>query len=145
MILQRANGTLVQVSSQHATPILQPLLNSGKVLVSGGSGLSAPLASSELYDPSTGQWDTTGSMATTREYHTATLFSSGKVLVTGGPGSSGSVTSSELYDPSTGQWNSTASMETARFSHTATLLNSGKVLVTGGQGSSGASSEIYYP
>ncbi|CAF4490280.1 unnamed protein product, partial [Didymodactylos carnosus] len=83
-------------------------------------------SSSNLCD----QWDTTGSMATARAYHTATLLNSGKVLVTGGDGSSGYLASSEIYDPSTDQWNTTASMAPTRAYPTATLLNSGKVLVT---------------
>ncbi|CAF1302413.1 unnamed protein product [Didymodactylos carnosus] len=73
------------------------LLNSGQALGTGGYGSSVYLASSEIYDPSMGQWNTTASMATTRAYHTATLLNSGKVLVTGGQASSGYVASSEIY------------------------------------------------
>ncbi|CAF4959707.1 unnamed protein product, partial [Rotaria magnacalcarata] len=42
------------------------------------------LDSSEIYDPSTGQWDRSAKLATTRSYHTATMLTSGKVIVTGG-------------------------------------------------------------
>ncbi|CAF0879182.1 unnamed protein product [Didymodactylos carnosus] len=91
--------------------------------------------------------NTTASMATAREQHTAMLPNSSKVLVTGGYRPSAYLTSCEIYDPSSGQWNTTASMATARQEHTATLLNSSKILVTGGEESSGqlASFEIYYP
>ncbi|CAF4791281.1 unnamed protein product, partial [Rotaria magnacalcarata] len=34
------------------------LLKSGKVLVTGGSDVGNYLTSSEIYDPSTDQWDT---------------------------------------------------------------------------------------
>ncbi|CAF1102077.1 unnamed protein product [Didymodactylos carnosus] len=131
------------------------LLNSGKVLITGGSGSSGALASSEIYDSSTGQWNTTASMARARDTHAAILLNSGKVLINGGFGSHSELASSEIFDPSTGQWNYTASMITARGTPTATLLNS--VPVTGGFQSSFASyggsesvyilanSEIYDP
>ncbi len=60
------------------------LLPNGKVLVAGGFGSSGPLASAELYDPATGPWSPTGSLATARYVHTATLLPNGKVLVAGG-------------------------------------------------------------
>ncbi|CAF1589633.1 unnamed protein product [Didymodactylos carnosus] len=75
------------------------LLNSGKVLANGGYGPSGYLVSCEIYDPSSGKWNTTGSMAMARDYHTATLLSSGKVLVTGGGGSSRQFASCEIYYP----------------------------------------------
>ncbi|HZH78742.1 MAG TPA: Ig-like domain-containing protein, partial [Archangium sp.] len=90
----------------------------------------------------------TGSLATARAWHTATLLPSGKVLVVGGPGpGSASLASVEVYEPATGAWSGspTANMATARARHTATLLPSGQVLVAGGwaptEGSS-ASAEV---
>ncbi|MFH0901202.1 MAG: kelch repeat-containing protein, partial [Pseudomonadota bacterium] len=119
------------------------LLSSGKVLVAGGhyylsSAGSYYLTSAEQYDPSTNSWSSAGSMATAREYHTATLLPSGRVLVAGGRYSSSSagsyvyLASAELYDPSTNSWSPAGSMGAERFWHTATLLSSGKVLVAGG-------------
>lgn len=123
------------------------LLSNGKVLVTGGctaSDCSTNTAVSELYDPKSNSWSTTGSLNTARAYHTAVLLKTGKVLVIGG---SGSLTSCELYDPSTGTWSTTTSTNTGRYLNTTTLLSDGKVLVTGG--ASGkypiSSSEIYDP
>ena len=116
------------------------LLNNGKVLVVGGSGISGVLQDAELYDPATGTWTPTSSPNTARWGHTATLLPNGKVLVAGGTDGSSSLSSTELYDPATGTWTVTGSLNTARFGQTATLLQNGKVLVAGGFNS--ASSDL---
>jgi hypothetical protein len=46
------------------------VLTNGKVLVTGGYNSGGYLNSSELYDPSTGVWATTGSMTYARDFHT---------------------------------------------------------------------------
>ena len=128
------------------------LLPSGKILVVGGMDDSSRarlrLSSAELYDPATGTWSATGSLANARYAHTATLLPNGKLLVVGGIGdNSGTPSSAELYDPATGTWSATGSLANARRSHPATLLPSGKVLVAGGYGNRGIfpSAELYDP
>src|SRR5262249_42298783 len=116
----------------------------GQVLVTGGQNSFGYLSSAELYDPVTGMWTTTGSMASTHSTHTATLLTNGQVLVVGGSPSS----NAELYDPATATWRITGSMQTLRSEQTATLLPNGKVLVAGGIGALGdivASAALYDP
>jgi hypothetical protein len=132
------------------------LLADGRVLVAGGyDGNDAALASAELYDPKTGRFTATGSLAIPRGLHTATLLADGRVLIAGGgpaswlsspPGPY--LASAELYDPKTGTFSPTGSMTTTREDQTATLLADGRVLIAGGndyRNQTTNSAEIYDP
>jgi CSLREA domain-containing protein len=127
------------------------LLATGKALITGGqTGTGVPLASAELYDPATGVFAATGTMATARRAgHVAVLLPTGKVLVAGGLDASGQATASaELYDPATGSFAATGSLGSARFGlFAAVLLPNGKVLIAGGFGAGGplTSAELYDP
>jgi N-acetylneuraminic acid mutarotase len=141
-----ATGSLA-VARDHHTATLLP---SGKVLLVGGEatfgGFGGFLsASAEVYDPATGTWISTGSLAVARGGCTATLLPSGDVLVAGGGGYSGELATAEIYNSSTGTWSPTGSLTTARAGHTATLLSSGDVLAAGGgyNGSYLVSAEVY--
>jgi hypothetical protein len=146
-----ASASLFSARSNHTATRLM----NGKVLIVGGlvnNGLTASTASAELYDPGTGTMTATGSLNTSRGYHTATLLLNGMVLVAGGEtigGGGATVLSSvELYDPATGTFTSTGSLNTSRSFHTATLLANGMVLIAAGyNNNSGASTsaELYNP
>src|SRR5579872_301653 len=125
------------------------LLSNGTVLVTGGCttySCSADTAVSEIYNPATNSWSTTGSLNTARFYHTAVLLQTGKVLVIDGT-TGAATTSCELYDPSKGTWSNAASTNAARYHHASTLLPDGKVLLTGGTTSRYpiGSAELYDP
>ena len=153
-----ATETWTQVGSLNGRRLLHTatLLPNGKVLVAGGAGsiqgsVFNPVNTAELYDPVTGAWTLTGSMAVPRYQHSATLLPSGKVLVAGGYDNTNALVSAELYDPATGTWSNASPMNLlnqGRFSHTVVLLPSGKVLVAGGADSdlnTLATAELYDP
>jgi hypothetical protein len=140
------------------------LLSDGRVLIAGGgesgtkpaptptpTALSSlpvgvvyePAASAELYDPKSGAFSATGSMAYWRSGCSAVQLPGGPVLVLGG-----GVASAELYDPAMGKFTLTGSMGVSRGGQTATLLTDGRVLVAGGMSSVGSeldSAELYDP
>ena len=143
--------TVVRMEGPSAAP-----LASGKVLVTGGIGLTAPyglftaISSAETYDPATGTFTTTGSMTIPRNLQTSTLLANGKVLVAGGntvdaghPAPVATATA-ELYDPVAGTFAATGSMSGTRSWHVAILLLNGKVLVLGNSMRS-TSAEVYDP
>jgi hypothetical protein len=126
------------------------LLRDGRVLVVGGADMMDGidnLATAELYNPLTGKFTRTGSMAQGRANHTATLLADGRVLIAGGYGGGTlPLASAEIYDPTTGKFTTTGPMTVARMNHTATLLAGGSVLITGGVDSNSnvlSSAEIY--
>jgi hypothetical protein len=99
-----ASGTWTATGSMHNARVTHTatLLDPGEVLVAGGfknttTRGSVFLHSAELYDPASGTWTATGSMATARGEHTATLLDNGKVLVAGGFDGNNILSSAELF------------------------------------------------
>ena len=146
-------GLLQVARTQHTATLLcdlaaLPCINP-KVLVVGGNSAAGPVGSAEVYDPTAASFTLTGSLATARYSHTATLLLSGKVLIAGGTDAGSSpLASAELFDPATGTFSASATpMANARSSHTATLLADGRVLIAGGYGAGGAlnSAELFDP
>lgn len=121
------------------------LLPNGKVLIAGGlagrsfEGGPGIVASTEIFDPATGQFSAGPSMSTPRTGHAAVLLSNNKVLIAGGADTDERMlASAEIYDPVTNRFTPTGSMRTARVARPAVRLLDGRVLVCGGGNSLGA-------
>jgi hypothetical protein len=111
------------------------VLTNGKVLVAGGLGAqaSANLASSEIFDPSTGLWTSAGNMTMPRVNFAMVALPGNKVLAMGGSSNGPFVNTSEIYDAGTNTWTSTTStMSEPKYFPTPLLLSNGKVVVAGG-------------
>jgi len=85
-------------------------LGNGQVLITGGATVHSaaqqltvitsvtPVASAELFNPTTVTFTDASNMTTARSWHTATLLGDGSVLVTGGVSGGGNVlASAEIY------------------------------------------------
>jgi Kelch motif/Galactose oxidase, central domain len=148
-------GSVAEIASMHIARASHSatLLPDGKVLIAGGfsgsGGESEPYRTTELYDPSSGTFESAASMTIGRSGHTAALLKDGKVLIVGGwTGRYDIRQSAELYDPATNTFIRTGDMAVERAGSTATLLRDGRVLIAGGEDREEnklASAEIFDP
>jgi hypothetical protein len=132
------------------------LLPNGKVLIAGGfatcsmfgypNEVCVGINRAELYDPVTGSFAATGSMAMTNP-RGGILLPDGRVLFAGDDVSD-SLVHVELYDPSTGTFTTVGSLRTLGVVSSVTLLNDGRVLFAGRVSSSAPvpiGAELYDP
>lgn len=149
------NGAVSEIAAMHIARASHSstLLPNGKVLIAGGfagsGGEYSPYRTAELYDPSSGTFQSVGEMSIGRSGHTATLLKNGKVLIVGGwTGRYDLRGSAEIYDPVANTFTPTGNLVIERAGNTATLLADGRVLIVGGedrQENKIASVEIYDP
>ena len=133
-------GNMTAARSGHSAT----LLANGQVLIAGGTQElfccgrnqpGPPLASSEIYDPTTGTFAATANLLIARQNHTAVLLPTGSVLLAGGfgGGDAGALKHAELFDPTTATFSSTGALQMGRSAQTMTALGvSGQVLAVGG-------------
>lgn len=115
----------------------ETLLPDGRVFIAGGGDATStasemPIASCEIYDPSTGTFSLVGDMTTPRLAHTSTLLDDGTVLITGG--SNGLSTRyptdlAEIFDPSDNSFTAVGPMNFHHLAQAATKMRDGRVLI----------------
>ncbi|HEY2106693.1 MAG TPA: kelch repeat-containing protein, partial [Candidatus Binataceae bacterium] len=128
-----ATGSMSTPREQFALAIFPSGPLAGQVLVTGGSDvLGNFLSSAELYNPATGKFTDTASMAEARFLHTATVLNSGpnsgSVLIAGGSGDQ----TAELYNPATQTFKPAGDMTQIVFQPIAATLASDQILLAGG-------------
>ena len=119
-------------------------LKDGKVLVFGNHDEGD--AVTQIFDPATRQFTSTGPMVTPRIFGAAVaVLPDGHVLVAGGypSGEDAATSSAELFDPDTLTYSPTGSMMTSRASSSLAVLPDGRVFMSPGE--SRTTAEVYDP
>lgn len=117
-------GSLASDRSSHSATALA----NGRALIAGGSDGAGALATTEIFDVTTGTFAMGPTMSKARSSHSAVRLPSGKVLVAAG---SSGASSAEIYDPAAGTFAAPITMLPGMNVSASTLLKSGKVLLVG--------------
>jgi hypothetical protein len=126
-----SSGTFSSLGVTHLSDATQIIpLNDGRAFVVGSSG-------TDLYDPSTRRFTSTGKMTVPRSKFGGALLPDGRVLIAGGQagGAWGTrVKSTQIYDPRTGRFLRGPELNENRFklSKAIVSLKDGRVLIAGG-------------
>ena len=127
--------------TQNAGLFQMVLLPNGNVLAAGGlnsiddTSYIEASTFAEIYDPSTGVWQDTGSLGTARYQFQMVLLPNGNVLAAGGVGNgklNATLASAEVYNYKSATWTPTGSLATTRRDFQMVVLPSGNVLAAGG-------------
>ena len=137
-----SNGTWTATGNMliPRTQFTSVILPNGKVMAIGGitSDENYEWASCEIYDPATGQWTYTDSLANATYTDGAVVLNNGKVLIADGD-------SSFVYDPATGHWGAGVAMAAPHGVGPAlVLLQNGNVLAVGGTDNN-TCADVYNP
>ena len=121
------------------------LLGTGKVLVLGGDTNVDSSSPTDLYDPATGTWSTTGATADIRVQQAGVLLSDGRVLVSGGNPDERGRNRRDLRPRRRDLDSDRRHGRVAGLVHDDTPAMTARVLVTGGFTTDGSSAELYDP
>lgn len=151
----RAGATM---SEAHYSSAMIKLADGNVLMATGGKTVEGSCCGvedhggSEIYNPNTDSWSSTGQLSTPRRSSSVSILCDGRVLVSGGfEGSdfdSPVTASAEIYDPKLGSWREVGPMLQARTRHSSTLLNDCTILLAGGGSNSGGtlnSAVLYDP
>ncbi|MCA8957626.1 MAG: hypothetical protein KDC87_16240 [Planctomycetes bacterium] len=143
------------IADKLLAPALTTLPN-GRVLLSGGAKVNfifgiptsvTTVSNCQLFDPTNGNWSSTGAMRQHRGVHSLNtiLLTDGRVLVTGGVevnipllpppttlAGAKATAKAEFYNASSGTWTALPDLPTASTGHGAQQMPNGSVLLTGG-------------
>ena len=162
--LESSSSDDLAAASAHrfAAQNLKPAIPAaGDVLIAGGADASnRSAASAEFFDPPSGKFLATGTMASSRAGISAAPLSPTQALFAGGFSGVATIKnfslnldgkilrSAESFDEVTGAFSLAGPMATPRMGYTATELNNGKVLIAGGLDDRGNvldTAELYDP
>jgi hypothetical protein len=131
--------TQATMNFTHDSPCFTRLSDGRFLLAGGSSDLGIPnYATSEFYDPATGQFTTIGNMVRFRASGGAVQLANGKVLIAGAWWVHNDAhTYGELLDVGTGQFTATGPLNTPRAHPVVVALADGNALVMGGSGPTG--------
>lgn len=115
---------------------------SSKVLVAGGMVTDTPLNSSEMFDPATGSWRVTGSMAYARAKFSIAPLPNGDLITAGSSSKLGTTATSEVLHAGTSLWAPAEPMKTSRGAYGAGVLPDGSVMVIGGKSGTATTSSV---
>ncbi len=135
----RQTGSMNEARAGHRAA----LLDDGRVLVVGGGNevgypcahpdctVADSIGSAEIYDPVTGEWTATGSLAQPRIAFDLRATAVG-IIASGGAANNQGLESVEIFDATTGTWRAGPKLTDQRLYHAAAVLG-GKLVVAGGK------------
>ncbi len=139
-------GNLAAARAGHAGT----LTADGRVLITGGTGVTGVLDTAEVFDPVTLTSSQLASTLTTpRTEHTATPLPRAETLLVAGEDTAGSLFTTEVFHPTDSAFTEIApEIQPPRSGHTATGLLDGRVVILGGLAASNlalADAEVFDP